>query len=82
MCSSVLERLAAAYGIAVTGTMVVDAPRLSSCLAALGLAALAAALALIAPFLLIDSTFLAANILKIVEGGWMPLLRRRRVIVL
>jgi KUP system potassium uptake protein len=33
---------------------------------------LAAAL-LIAPFLLIDMTFLGANLLKVLEGGWMPL---------
>ena len=31
------------------------------------------AAALIAPFLFIDLTFLSANLLKIVEGGWMPL---------
>jgi len=34
---------------------------------------LIAALGLILPFLFIDFTFLAANLLKIVEGGWMPL---------
>ena len=33
-----------------------------------------AALALVVPFLLIDATFLTANLLKIVEGGWFPLL--------
>jgi KUP system potassium uptake protein len=27
----------------------------------------------IAPFLTIDLVFLMANMLKIVEGGWMPL---------
>jgi KUP system potassium uptake protein len=32
-----------------------------------------AAVALIAPFLLIDMTFLGANLLKVFEGGWMPL---------
>jgi KUP system potassium uptake protein len=32
-----------------------------------------AAAALIAPFLLLDLTFLAANLLKVFEGGWMPL---------
>jgi KUP system potassium uptake protein len=32
-----------------------------------------AAAALIAPFLLIDVTFLGANLLKVFEGGWMPL---------
>jgi KUP system potassium uptake protein len=34
----------------------------------------AAAAALIVPFLLIDFTFLAANMLKVAEGGWVPLL--------
>ncbi len=38
-----------------------------------GAGRLAAALALMLPFLFIDLTFLAANMLKIVEGGWMPL---------
>src|SRR5207248_8046136 len=32
-----------------------------------------AAGALILPFLVIDLTFFAANLLKIVEGGWVPL---------
>src|SRR6266700_2343456 len=31
------------------------------------------AAALIVPFLLIDLTFLGANMLKVVEGGWVPL---------
>ena len=38
----------------------------------MGLAAFGA-LALMLPFLFIDFTFLSANLLKIVEGGWMPL---------
>src|SRR5437016_2253723 len=65
--------LASAYGIAVTGTMVVT-----------GLMALVviwkvwgwspvAAVALMTPFVLIDLTFLGANLLKVVEGGWVPL---------
>src|SRR5205807_431043 len=29
--------------------------------------------ALIAPFLFLDLTFLAANLLKVFEGGWVPL---------
>jgi len=66
--------LAAAYGIAVTGTMVV-----TTILAFLVLwrlrnwPAAAAALAIV-PFLLIEAVFLAANLLKLHEGGWMPLL--------
>src|SRR6266540_754655 len=65
--------LASAYGIAVTGTMVV-----TSMLAFIVIwkvwrwSALAAA-CLIGPFLLIDLTFLSANMLKVFEGGWMPL---------
>src|SRR5262249_52997197 len=65
--------LASAYGIAVTGTMVVT-----------GLMAIVviwkvwqwspfAADDLMAPFRLIDCTFLAANLLKVYEGGWVPL---------
>jgi len=34
---------------------------------------LAAAIALMVPFLLIDLTFLSANMLKVVQGGWVPL---------
>src|SRR6202007_596215 len=32
-----------------------------------------AASALMLPFLFIDLTFLSANLLKVAEGGWMPL---------
>ncbi len=66
--------MAAAYGIAVTGTMVV-----TTCLAYLvvrhrwgwsrGLAAAA-----ILPFLALDLIFFGANILRVIEGGWVPLL--------
>jgi KUP system potassium uptake protein len=33
-----------------------------------------AAAALVAPFLMLDLTFLGANLLKVMEGGWMPLM--------
>jgi KUP system potassium uptake protein len=66
--------LASAYGIAVTATMVITAGmgfmalwrcwKWSPQLAAL----------VIAPFLLIDTVFFGANILKVAEGGWLPLL--------
>jgi KUP system potassium uptake protein len=32
-----------------------------------------AAAALMAPFILVDTTFLTANMLKVAEGGWVPL---------
>src|SRR3984893_5609534 len=66
--------LASAYGIAVTGTMVV-----TTALAfvvvwkcwhwPVWLAAL-----FVSGFLAIDLAFLAANLMKIVDGGWVPLL--------
>ena len=65
--------LASAYGIAVTGTMVVTAMMAFVVIWRVWHWPLWAAAALIAPFLFIDLTFLAANMLKIVEGGWMPL---------
>jgi KUP system potassium uptake protein len=65
--------LAAAYGIAVTGDMVITASllfivawkawRWSPVLAAV----------VIAPFLLIELVFLSANALKLLHGGWVPL---------
>jgi KUP system potassium uptake protein len=65
--------LASAYGIAVTGTMVVTAMMAIVVIWRVWHWPLAATLALMLPFLFIDFTFLSANLLKIVEGGWMPL---------
>ena len=65
--------LASAYGIAVTGTMVVTALLAFLVIWKNWKWSPWAAGALIAPFLLIDLTFLGANLLKVFEGGWMPL---------
>lgn len=68
------ENLAAAYGIAVTTTMIV-----TTFLAAIVMRvvwrwnALLVTL-VIGSFLVVDFAFLAANLLKIMEGGWFPLL--------
>src|SRR5947207_2273241 len=67
------ERLAGAYGIAVTGTMVVTALMAFIVIWQGWHWSIWATLALIAPFLLVDLTFFVANLLKIVEGGWAPL---------
>jgi KUP system potassium uptake protein len=65
--------LASAYGIAVTGTMVVTALMAFIVVRRVwGWPAMAAAV-LMVPFLFIDISFLAANMLKVVEGGWVPL---------
>jgi KUP system potassium uptake protein len=65
--------LASAYGISVTGTMVVTATMAFFVVWKLWRWTPLAAAALIAPFVLVDVTFLAANLLKVVEGGWVPL---------
>jgi KUP system potassium uptake protein len=65
--------LASAYGIAVTGTMVVTAMMAFVVIWKGWHWSLAAAAVLIAPFLIVDVTFLAANLLKVMEGGWVPL---------
>ncbi|HLZ03370.1 MAG TPA: potassium transporter Kup [Bradyrhizobium sp.] len=65
--------LASAYGIAVTGTMVVTAMMGFVVIWKVWRWSPVAAAALIAPFLLLDLTFLAANLLKVLEGGWVPL---------
>jgi KUP system potassium uptake protein len=65
--------LASAYGISVTGTMVVTAMMGFVVIWRVWRWSPFAAAALIAPFLFLDLTFLAANLLKVVEGGWVPL---------
>jgi KUP system potassium uptake protein len=65
--------LASAYGIAVTGTMVVTTIMALVVIRRVWNWSTLATLSLLGPFLLIDLTFLAANLLKVVEGGWMPL---------
>src|ERR1700761_7830182 len=65
--------LASAYGISVTGTMVVTAMMGFVVIWKVWKWSPWAAAALIAPFLALDLTFLAANLLKVFEGGWVPL---------
>ncbi|MGA8989079.1 MAG: potassium transporter Kup [Rhodoplanes sp.] len=65
--------LASAYGIAVTGTMVVTTMLAFVVVRNVWKWPPIAAGLLVAPFLMLDATFLGANLLKVVEGGWMPL---------
>ncbi len=65
--------LASAYGIAVTGTMVVTAMMAFIVVWRHWRWSLPAALCLMVPFMVVDVTFFAANTLKIFEGGWAPL---------
>src|SRR5215470_17937661 len=65
--------LASAYGIAVTGTMVVDAILAFIVVHKVWGRSIAWTVAVIIPFIVVDATFLAANLMKVVDGGWVPL---------
>jgi KUP system potassium uptake protein len=66
------DNLGAAYGIAVSGMMLI-----TTCLAFVYMRGrgwgLAAALPVFGFFGVVDLTFLSANMLKIIEGGWFPI---------
>lgn len=66
--------LAGAYGIAVSTTMVVDALMAFIVIWKLWNWRAATAAALVIPFLLVDLTFFFANLLKLFQGAWVPLL--------
>ena len=65
--------LASAYGIAVSGTMVVTGLMAFIVIWRMWGWSPFATAALIIPFLFVDVTFMSANMLKVVEGGWVPL---------
>jgi KUP system potassium uptake protein len=66
--------LAAAYGIAVTMTMVVTAILLHVVAVERWQWPVAVVSAMTTLFLTVDFAFLGANIIKIADGGWLPLL--------
>jgi KUP system potassium uptake protein len=66
--------LAAAYGIAVTATMVITTLLFFVVAHRRWGWSLPKALAVVTPLLVVDSAFLAANVPKIPAGGWFPLL--------
>jgi KUP system potassium uptake protein len=66
--------LASAYGIAVTGTMIVDTILTFIVLQSLWNWSKPANISFLVVFLLIDLIFLLSNSLKITTGGWLPLI--------
>jgi KUP system potassium uptake protein len=68
------SNLAAAYGIAVTGAMLIDAVLISVVLLQLWNWNRIVAIALLTLFFTVDGLYLTANLLKIPAGGWFPLL--------
>jgi KUP system potassium uptake protein len=65
--------LASAYGVAVTGTMVITSIMAFFVMWKCWQWRVASAALVIAPFLGVDLIFLLANLLKVFEGGWLPL---------
>ena len=68
------SNLATAYGIAVTGTMIVTAAMAFVVIWKRWSWPLWAAAAVMAPLAFVDVVFLASNLIKVVEGGWITLL--------
>jgi KUP system potassium uptake protein len=68
------ENLAAAYGIAVSGTMLITTILLYRVAVSRWQWPPAIAIPIIVVFGAIDATFLVSNSIKIVEGGWFPLI--------
>ncbi len=66
--------LAAAYGIAVTGDMVITTILASLVFLRAWRWPLWLAATVVVPVLLIELVFLGANVLKIPDGGWVPIL--------
>jgi KUP system potassium uptake protein len=67
------NNLAAAYGIAVTGDMVITSLLATIVAARVWGWGWSRAVALFASFLVVELGFLFANLLKIPDGGWFPL---------
>jgi KUP system potassium uptake protein len=68
------SNLAAAYGIAVTGAMFIDTCLLTVVLFSLWKWRTWVAVPLLAIFFLVDVAYFGANLTKVPDGGWFPLL--------
>ena len=67
------SRLASAYGIAVSTTMIITVALAYVVARQMWRWSLWACLAITVPLLAIDLTFFGANIAKVMDGGWIPL---------
>ncbi|HWX78514.1 MAG TPA: KUP/HAK/KT family potassium transporter [Steroidobacteraceae bacterium] len=67
------DRLAGAYGTAVSTTMLLTTILLYRAMREVWRWPLAAAIGVAGVFVVVDTSFFLANLLKIAEGGWLPL---------
>jgi KUP system potassium uptake protein len=68
------SNLSAAYGIAVTGTMAITSMLFAVVARSRWNWSIAHVISITVAFLLIDFSFLVANVVKIEHGGWVPLI--------
>jgi KUP system potassium uptake protein len=68
------SNLAAAYGIAVTGAMLIDGVLIAVVLFNMWNWNRALAIGLLALFFAVDGLYFTANLMKVPDGGWFPLL--------
>jgi KUP system potassium uptake protein len=68
------SNLAAAYGIAVTGTMFITTCMMAVLVRRVWNWPIWVTMLLVTLFVLIDATYFASNLTKVVDGGWFPLL--------
>jgi len=68
------SNLAAAYGIAVSATMLATTALLSIAMRQIGSWPLPVVIVTAVGFATVDGGFLSANLMKFVQGGWVPLL--------
>ena len=68
------DNLAAAYGIAVSATMLLTTALLFTAMRDIWKWSLAASLAVAGVFFVVDGSFFASNMLKLLDGGYVPLL--------
>ncbi len=66
--------LAAAYGIAITGTMIASSVIAFVYLAKVRKKSFTLAAAIIFPFIFVEFVFFSSNMLKVLDGGFVPLL--------
>jgi KUP system potassium uptake protein len=67
------DNLASAYGVAVSGTMLLTSVLLFCAMREIWRWSLPATIAVIAPLAFVDISFLSANLTKIASGGYVPL---------
>ncbi|HUN44507.1 MAG TPA: KUP/HAK/KT family potassium transporter [Acetobacteraceae bacterium] len=67
------DNLAAAYGIAVSATMLMTTLLLFIAMREIWIWPLPAAAAVAGALGIVDAAFMAANLMKVAEGGWVPL---------